>query len=213
MLASSLTALNLALTVAITWLAYKQRSTIIRLNTQLTIAQYDAAHDDLTGLLNRRAILAHLKKQLDAARPVSVALLDLDDFKGINDTHGHDAGDAALTEAARQLKALPVTIGRLGGDEFLMIATADERTGFAHAAAAQAAIASARIDAAGQTVQLSATAGVAHAAGGVSAPELLRRADRAMYGAKIAGAPIRAYHDQIPDVPAHAPQRRRTYRP
>ncbi|MFG3701573.1 GGDEF domain-containing protein [Micromonospora sp. NPDC047620] len=213
MLAYSLTALNLALTITITWLAHKQRLTIIRLNTQLTIAQYDAAHDDLTGLLNRRAILAHLEKQLDAARPVSVALLDLDDFKGINDTHGHDAGDAALTEAARRLKALPVTIGRLGGDEFLMVTTADERTGFAHAAAAQAAIANARIDAAGQTVQLSATAGVAHATGGVSAPELLRRADRAMYGAKIAGAPIRAYHDQIPDVPAHVPQRRRTYRP
>ncbi|MEU9507801.1 GGDEF domain-containing protein [Micromonospora sp. NPDC048170] len=213
MLAYSLATLNLALTLAITWLAHKQRLAIIRLNTLLTVAEYDAAHDDLTGLLNRRAIITHLNKQLDAARPVSVALIDLDDFKGINDTYGHDAGDAALTEAARRLKALPVTIGRLGGDEFLMVATADEPTGFAHAAAAQAAIANARIDAAGQTIQLSATAGVAHTAVEIGAPELLRRADRAMYGAKIAGAPIRAYHEQIPDVPAHAPQRRRTYRP
>ncbi|MFF3867080.1 GGDEF domain-containing protein [Micromonospora sp. NPDC001898] len=213
MLAHSLTALNLALTIATACLAYKQRRTIVRLNTQLLLAQYDAGHDDLTGLLNRRAILAHLQTQLTAARPVSVALLDLDDFKGINDTHGHDAGDAALTEAARRLKALPVTIGRLGGDEFLMVATTNEQTGFAHAAAAQAAIANAQIDAAGHTVQLSATAGTAHTAAGISAPELLRRADRAMYAAKAAGAPIRAFHDDIPDVPAHAPQRRRTYRP
>ncbi|MEV4830616.1 GGDEF domain-containing protein [Micromonospora sp. NPDC049257] len=213
MLAYSLAVLNLVMATAITWLAHKQRLAITRLNSLLTIAKYDASHDDLTGLLNRRAILAHLEKQLNALRSVSIALLDLDDFKGINDTHGHDTGDAALTEAARRLKTLPVTIGRLGGDEFLMVVNTDEPAGFAHAAAAQAVIASVRIDAAGQTVQLSATAGVAHAASSINAPELLRRADRAMYEAKAAGAAIRTYDDRLPDVPAPNPQHRRTYRP
>ena len=213
MLTYGLAALNLALTIAITWLARKQQLAITRLNTQLLIAEHHASHDDLTGLPSRRTILAYLEKQLNAAHPISIALLDLDDFKRINDTHGHDAGDAALTEAARRLKALPVTIGRLGGDEFLMVVTADEPTGFAHAAAAQAVIASARIDAAGQTVQLSATAGVAHAASSISAPELLRRADRAMYEAKAAGAAIRTYDVRLPEVPAPDPQHRRTYRP
>ncbi|MFI7517536.1 GGDEF domain-containing protein [Micromonospora echinofusca] len=213
MLAYSLAALNLTLAVAALLIARRRQRSITRLNTLLIIAQYDATHDDLTGLLNRRAILAHLGSQLATRQPVTIALLDLDGFKGINDAHGHHAGDAALIEAARRLNALPVTIGRLGGDEFLMVVAADEQTGFAHATAAQAALASARIDTAGRTIQLSATAGVAHATANVSAPELLRRADRALYAAKRTGEPIETHHHDIPDMPTPDPQRRRrTYR-
>ncbi|MBM0230516.1 GGDEF domain-containing protein [Micromonospora sp. STR1_7] len=213
MLVYTLATFNVALTLAVLLLARHQHRVLTTLHTRLTIAEYRASHDDLTGLLNRRAILAHLQTQLDASRPVTIAVLDFDDFKAINDNHGHDAGDKALIEAARQLKALPMTAGRLGGDEFLMVTTADPRTGSAHAVAAQAAIASACIDAAGRTVRLAVTAGVAHAPAGISLPDLMRRADRAMYAAKRTGEPLQTYHDEIPDVPAPGPQHhRRTYR-
>ncbi|MFI6129461.1 GGDEF domain-containing protein [Micromonospora sp. NPDC051141] len=205
-----LAALNALLAIAFFVIT---RRKFTELRSRLAIAEYNASHDDLTGLLNRRAILAHLQTQLDTGRAVTIAVLDFDDFKAINDNDGHAAGDAALIEAAHQLRTLPVTAGRLGGDEFLIVTTADARTGAVHAAAAQAAISTASIETAGRTIALSATAGMAHAPAGIRAADLMRRADRAMYAAKHAGIPLQAYHDLIPDVPAHVPPRRRTYRP
>lgn len=84
--------------------------------------------DALTGLSNRAAILEDLRQEIErAARQsssVSVILADLDRFKSINDTHGHEAGDDVLREAARRMKSSlrPYDhIGRYGGEEFLMV--------------------------------------------------------------------------------------------
>lgn len=84
--------------------------------------------DPLTGLPNRRALLEVLDRRMASCRhadvPVLVAFVDLDDFKGINDTHGHDAGDRFLIEVARRLKSglrEGDVVGRLGGDEFLVV--------------------------------------------------------------------------------------------
>ena len=84
--------------------------------------------DPLTQLANRRLILRHMEKTLSNAirHKVygAVMILDLDDFKPINDTHGHEAGDAMLVEIAKRLTSVTRTediIGRLGGDEFVVV--------------------------------------------------------------------------------------------
>ena len=84
--------------------------------------------DPLTQLANRRLILQHMQKALSNAirhkTYGAVMMLDLDDFKPINDIHGHEAGDAMLVEIAKRLSSVTRTediIGRLGGDEFVVI--------------------------------------------------------------------------------------------
>ena len=87
-----------------------------------------AFHDPLTGLLNRRVIEAILKREFNRAQryggPLSVVFMDLDDFKGINDRHGHDRGDDLLRYVAKSLSELCREIdvvGRFAGDEFIVV--------------------------------------------------------------------------------------------
>jgi diguanylate cyclase (GGDEF)-like protein len=91
--------------------------------------RYLANHDHLTGLYNRRAMLAHLEARLAAGQPGPVAALfvDLDRLKAVNDYLGHDAGDLFIREFAERLDADPVEsslVARFGGDEFVVILTA-----------------------------------------------------------------------------------------
>ncbi|ADV67380.1 putative bifunctional diguanylate cyclase/phosphodiesterase [Deinococcus maricopensis] len=82
-----------------------------------------AHHDDLTGLPNRRALREHLQRALHNG-PCSIALLDLQGFKGVNDTYGHDFGDQLLIAAARALQAAAppgAILARPGGDEFALL--------------------------------------------------------------------------------------------
>ncbi len=92
-----------------------------------TIA-FQASHDALTGLPNRRALEQHLPQVLGRRRRdgglVAVGMLDLDDFKPVNDAHGHDAGDALLREFGGRLRALMRDadfLARFGGDEFVLV--------------------------------------------------------------------------------------------
>ncbi|MGL1664251.1 GGDEF domain-containing protein, partial [Vibrio parahaemolyticus] len=84
-----------------------------------------AETDDLTGLYNRAGFRARMSLALGLANlPVTLALIDVDHFKAINDSHGHAAGDIALAEIARRLRAGTREIdvvGRLGGDEFAIL--------------------------------------------------------------------------------------------
>jgi len=89
---------------------------------------HDAAHDALTDLPNRRQVMEHFahaaRRSTLTERRVAVLFLDLDGFKGINDTYGHGAGDAILREVARRLEMSIRTgdvAGRLGGDEFVLV--------------------------------------------------------------------------------------------
>jgi diguanylate cyclase (GGDEF)-like protein len=94
-----------------------------QLQTQLNDARYQVHHDSLTGLPNREAALSHL-----ATHPVGVVgLLDLDNFKAVNDRYGHRVGDLVLTTIAQRLRAVINADGmaaRLSGDEFLLMWTA-----------------------------------------------------------------------------------------
>lgn len=105
---------------------------IVRLQDQLIQArddfQYQASHDPLTGLFNRRVIMDRLQSEMDLAatkkRPLSVALVDIDNFKSVNDNYGHLVGDKALKQVAEKInQALSPNgiIGRYGGEEFIIV--------------------------------------------------------------------------------------------
>ncbi|MEU4428002.1 diguanylate cyclase [Actinoplanes sp. NPDC024001] len=150
-----------------------------------------ATHDALTGLVNR----AEFGRVLDAAcaaGETAVLFVDLDGFKQVNDTYGHEAGDALLIAAARVLTRWSprgATVGRFGGDEFGVIIPLPSG-GAEQAAERILAGLSEPVIFAGLELVIRASIGVAVSAPGSSsgAGELLRRADLAMYEAKRAGA-------------------------
>ena len=145
--------------------------------------------DALTGLLNRRAILTQLAGMVSGARrhghPLSVAMVDLDAFKAINDEHGHAVGDAVLVAAVLAMRAhlrAEDQLGRLGGEEFLVIlpdTPGDAATRVAEKLREEVA-------AAPGPVPVTCSVGVA-TWDGETPDELLRRADEALYAAKEAG--------------------------
>ena len=162
------------------------------LESQLT---HQAFHDPLTKLANRallsdRVAHAQARSQRDR-RPCSVLLLDLDDFKAINDTFGHVAGDEVLVEVARRILGCiraGDTAARLGGDEFALLL---EDTAGASTAreVADRITATLKVPIAllGKEVFLSASTGIAVGVPGESDGELLRNADVALYIAKEKG--------------------------
>jgi diguanylate cyclase (GGDEF)-like protein len=162
----------------------------------LNRARYDAIHDDTTGLPNRRATLAHLRHALRRRYPVGVVLLDLDRFKTINDTFGHDAGNRLLAAVADRLTALPPPVGlaaRLSGDEFVLVVHGGVDQTAAAAHTAWQAIGATPIPLAEAMVEVSASVGYASARIGIGPRQLLRDADEAMYQAKSTGAGVRGH--------------------
>ncbi|MFZ5654127.1 MAG: putative bifunctional diguanylate cyclase/phosphodiesterase [Pseudomonadota bacterium] len=150
-----------------------------------------ATHDNLTDLPNRRLFLDRLDQGLRRARrerrELVVLFVDLDDFKAINDTHGHHVGDEILCEAARRLRAAvrqSDTVARLAGDEFTVLAEGPREE--ADALAAKVAACFARPFAvADHRLQVTASVGVAvYPDDGADIEHLMQRADRSMYDAK-----------------------------
>jgi diguanylate cyclase len=144
--------------------------------------------DDLTRLPNRRALRADLDAALEAERPLSLMLLDLDGFKDVNDTLGHSAGDDVLRLMAHRLRqALPptVSVARLGGDEFAVIVDSTDALEVMEAAQDLLSQLRAPVRVDGIEILPSASIGIAPCtADGLKGSELLRRADVAMYQAK-----------------------------
>jgi diguanylate cyclase (GGDEF)-like protein/PAS domain S-box-containing protein len=157
--------------------------------------EYQARHDALTGLYNRGWIMDALEEELRAARGkrthIAVVMIDLDNFKVVNDSLGHAAGDDVLREVARRLKAVlrgSDQAARLGGDEFLVVAPGIRDL---HAAEALAALLTATINDAlvvgSHPLVLGASVGVAVSEEGSTAGGLLRDADSALFRAKANG--------------------------
>ena len=151
--------------------------------------------DSLTGLFNRRYVLTRLGGLISGSRrhrrPLSVAMVDIDRFKRINDEHGHDAGDCALVAITAALRArlrAEDELGRLGGEEFL--ALLPDTHGRAAAAVAEdlrAAAEDVRAHCSGHVLGATISVGWASWDGQESPDELVKRADRALYEAKDAG--------------------------
>ena len=154
-----------------------------------------AFHDALTGLSNRARFIDRLEHALVRARrtveQVAVIFVDLDNFKAVNDSHGHDIGDALLVEVgARMEESLREgdTLARLGGDEFaLLLDGAIDRDHAENVAGRVVEAMRAPFAIAGIQVVIYASAGIALSFGGETASELLRRADLAMYTSKADG--------------------------
>lgn len=166
-------------------------ATVAALRDSEARLSHQALHDPLTGLPNRTLFLDRLQTALAGRRDPEVAVLfvDLDGFKPVNDTLGHEAGDVLLAEAARRIEgALRVgdTAARLGGDEFAVICRdAPQPSAASRVAERLLEVLQAPFAIAGREVLVSASIGVA--AHGGSAKSLLRDADVAMYCAKAGG--------------------------
>lgn len=164
-----------------------------RVEAELRAAQEKLRHqaetDGLTGLPNRRHFLEEAQAALAAARErgggVSLVMLDLDHFKAVNDTHGHQAGDAVLRAVAGCLREAlrgPDRVGRLGGEEFgVLLPDCDLDAASRVASRLRRAVAG--LGPAGRGV----TASLGVAAGNEDVDNLLARADACLYAAKAAG--------------------------
>lgn len=154
--------------------------------------EYQANHDTLTGLANRRLFTDRLEAAIADRRPVTVIFLDVDDLKEVNDRFGHTVGDGVLLSLGQRLAGCvrrEDTVARFGGDEFAILIAGD---------AAPAAAVTARISAALRTPFVVATSSITvHVSMGVvvadfdesllSADELMRRADHSMHQGKRRG--------------------------
>lgn len=156
-----------------------------------------AFHDGLTGLPNRVLLGDRIRQAMAAAQrlqqTVAVAYLDLDGFKAVNDTHGHDAGDEVLKTVAQRLVdgiRATDTAARLGGDEFVVLLTPlpSPRDSRAVCERLLRAILTPVTLGSGATVQVGSSFGVAHyPLDGVDAEVLMSRADQTMFESKRAG--------------------------
>ncbi len=186
----------------------------VRLQAQL---QHNAEHDPLTDLPNRALFTRRVQQALSgrrssdrgpALRNTAVLFIDLDGFKAVNDTIGHQAGDELLVQAARRLQDAVRqgdTASRLGGDEFAALIVGDgtrdrsarERHILELADRLRVTLSQPyAID--GNDVRVNASIGVAFAEPGLGAGELLRNADLAMYRAKAAGkGRVKLYKPQM----------------
>ena len=157
---------------------------------------HQAFHDSLTGLSNRavfRQMVEHaLTRSERVGERVAVLLLDLDGFKTVNDSQGHDVGDQLLIDVGKRLRSsarASDTVARLGGDEFAILL--DEQVDEARARGAARRLLkqlTAPFEVGGKELFIGASVGIAFNADGVTQPEtLIRNADTAMYAAKAAG--------------------------
>jgi diguanylate cyclase (GGDEF)-like protein/PAS domain S-box-containing protein len=164
-----------------------------------------ATFDALTGCYNRGAILELLEHELerDDVASIGVVYVDLDKFKPVNDTLGHAAGDELLARVAERLRELTRrgdSVGRLGGDEFLLLLP-EIRSSEVAMRVAERICSSLRsaIELAGGPVELTASVGIAcGTAGEISADQLVKLADSAMYCSKQQGGAAPTLHDGSP---------------
>jgi len=163
---------------------------LVGIRRQRVELEYLAMHDPLTGLANRSRFGAVLSERLDAHLCASVLLVDIDDFKMVNDTLGHAVGDQLLVEVAQRLRHQSTVnhlASRLGGDEFAVLLDVDDPAAAEAAAACILAALAVPLRVGEHQLLAHASIGVALAGPGDSADEVLRNADIAMYAAKASG--------------------------
>lgn len=166
---------------------------------------HEATHDPLTGILNRRAILESLQKEISRARrqntTLSIGLCDIDHFKQVNDRYGHQSGDDVLCGFVRAVQDSLRNydlMGRYGGEEFLVIAPGAVDAGknglFERL---RARIAGQVIETRSGAISVTVSIGVVESDGAESMDDLLAAADSALYFAKANGRNRVAYNSEV----------------
>ena len=154
-----------------------------------------AVTDGLTGMYNRRYFDDALSEYLSAFgridKPIGMVILDLDHFKIVNDTHGHDVGDEVLRQVADCLQIFTRyhdVVARLGGEEFAILSpNITERQLFNLSDRIRQAVADLKVQTGNVTLKVTVSAGLAIWNGAESGEELYRRADKQLYEAKRQG--------------------------
>jgi two-component system cell cycle response regulator len=167
--------------------------TLLEFKAYLDVCEEAAFSDHLTGLANRRRFERQLEREVGRTErfghPFTLLIIDIDNFKGLNDSFGHNAGDDAIRRLAKTLQAGTRGIdlaARIGGDEFaILLVETNQKFGLEVAERLRLAIAALEIPKAGQ---ITASFGVAECpAGAQTAEEVLKAADTALYEAKRGG--------------------------
>lgn len=183
-----------------------------RMRDELAI---QAVQDPLTGLGNRRVLFQRIEQALadvsDIGAMIAVLYVDLDGFKAINDNLGHEAGDEALMEVAARLnKAVRDgdTVARLGGDEFAILLTSIvDRNDVEVVVRRVLEVLSDMMEIHGHRVRLPGSIGISMASkdSGITASEIIRQSDLAMYQAKARGSSRWAYYHEFGEHAERAP--------
>jgi len=168
---------------------------VVLLESELAKVSEQIREDHLTGTLNRRGMNEAMQRELSRAdrtrRPMCVSMLDLDNFKKLNDTHGHSAGDAALVHLAKVIRRTvrPTdVIARYGGEEFVIILPdTDLETAAAVTVRLQRELTKRFFLHENERLLVTFSAGVAQRQPDETEESLIQRADQAMYQAKVQG--------------------------
>ena len=161
--------------------------------------EYEATHDGLTGLVNWRKLTEVLEAVL-TDRTAAVLLLDLDRFKELNDTMGHQVGDDLLRLVAKRLVEVApsyATVARLGGDEFAILLPETDRSGALACTSMVIDGLSRPFDLSGLSIAVDASVGVALAQAGEEPVSVVRQADVAMYAAKSSRRGVEVYRQEL----------------
>jgi diguanylate cyclase (GGDEF)-like protein len=165
-----------------------------------------AKTDPLTGLPNRRALFEFAEAKIEranAGRPLSALVLDLDQFKMINDRHGHDAGDLVLRRVSEEMRSVACSVGRLGGEEFAVLVEARLADAIEVAERLREDVSGLHIKGRSAPIKVTCSIGVAEWDPGDSIDSLLRRADVALYEAKRSGRNRVVAADTLPVSEKH----------
>lgn len=168
---------------------------LVKLHQELDRVSAQARHDPLTGALNRKGLEEAVEREISSVRrkdtPLCMALLDIDNFKKLNDTMGHATGDVALThlaKVARESMRPQDTLARYGGEEFvILLPDTPLDKGIEAMTRLQRELTKTFFLAGAEKVLITFSAGVAQLAPDETGAEAIKRADKAMYLAKRAG--------------------------
>jgi diguanylate cyclase (GGDEF)-like protein len=166
------------------------RTQVSTYQTKLEEAEQRASHDTLTGLDNRQGVETKLQRRIDAQKPFCVVMVDLNGFKQVNDTYGHQAGDDLLKQFSTELRSASRAtdaVGRWGGDEFIVLLDGTLVEARTHVERMQKWVFGSytlHLGPDGPKIEMNAALGVVEWQSGESSKEVLARADALMYKQK-----------------------------
>lgn len=178
----------------------KRRKLTAELEEARSYLEDASQHDFLTGLPNRSKFMQDLKETLDEKVPCTVVMIDIDNFKGINDTYGHSGGDEALKQIAARLKSMRTQLlsaYRFAGDEFILILKSDNKKIVETTAIQCLQVFQKSFKIAGKAYEIHGSAGIAsYPKDTTDLEQLIAYADDAMYGVKKNGKNAYAYYKE-----------------